>query len=145
VKLVDANILLYAVNEDAPHHRPARAWLDRALSGGASVGFSWVALLAFLRLTTKEALFPAPLGVDEALERVDAWLAQPAAVVVEPTPRHAAVLRDLLGAVGSGGNLVNDAHLAALALEHRAEIVSYDNDFGRFPGVTWEMPPPAPS
>jgi toxin-antitoxin system PIN domain toxin len=143
MKLVDANILLYAVNEDAPHHESARTWLDGALSGEASVGFSWVAVLAFLRLATKVGLFPAPLHADEALDRVDAWLAQPAAVVVEPVARHAAVLRELLAVAGTGGNLVNDAHLAALAIEHRAEIVSYDNDFGRFPGVRWEMPPPA--
>jgi uncharacterized protein len=143
VKLVDANVLLYAVNEDAPHHHSARTWLDDALSGGATVGFAWVVALAFVRLVTKVDLFPHPLSVDEAFDRVDAWLAASTAVVVEPTPRHATVLRDLLGAVGAGGNFVNDAHLAALAVEHRSDVVSYDNDFGRFPGITWELPPPA--
>ena len=142
MNLVDANVLLYAVNEDAPHHRSAKAWLDGALSGGDTVGFAWVALLAFVRLTTKVGLFPTPLATGDALDRVDAWLAQPAAVIVEPTARHAAVLRDLLAAIGTDGNLVNDAHLAALAIEHRSGIVSYDNDFGRFPGVSWSAPPP---
>lgn len=143
MKLVDANILLYAVNEDAPHHQDSREWLDDALSGAATVGFSWIALLAFVRLSTKVGLFPTPLAVEEALDRVDAWLAQPAALVVEPTARHASLLAELLGTVGVGGNLVNDAHLAALAIEHRGDVVSYDNDFSRFPAVAWEVPPPA--
>lgn len=140
MKVVDANVLLYAVNEDAPHHHDAREWLDDALSGGATVGFGWAALLAFLRLSTKAELFPVPLPVGEALDRVEAWLAQPAAVVLNPTPRHQALMRELLTAVGTGGNLVNDAHLAASAIEHRGEVVSFDNDFDRFPQVSWHAP-----
>jgi len=141
VKLVDANVLLYAVNEEATHHPSAVAWLDGALSGAATVGFAWVPVLAFLRLSTKVGLFPSPLSVDESLERVEAWLSQPTAVIVEPTPAHARIMAELLRSSGSGGNLVNDAHLAALAIEHRSEIVSYDNDFSRFAQVVWEMPP----
>lgn len=140
MKLVDANVLLYAVNSDAVAHERSRRWLDGALSGAETVAFSWVALLAFLRLATKISLFPSPLTVDEAMDRVDAWLAAPSAVVVEPTVRHAAIVRDLLKAVGVGGNLVSDAHLAALAIEHRCGIVSFDNDFARFPGVDWSPP-----
>lgn len=140
MKLVDANVLLYAVNTDAAAHEPSRRWLDGALSGGETVAFSWVALLAFVRLATKVGLFPSPLSVDGAMSRVDAWLAAGSAVVVEPTVRHAQIVRDLLNAVGVGGNLVNDAHLAALALEHRCGIVSFDHDFGRFPGVDWQPP-----
>jgi hypothetical protein len=63
VKLVDANVLLYAVNVDAPHHERSRRWLDGALSGTDTVAFAWVALLAFLRLSTKVALFPTPLAI----------------------------------------------------------------------------------
>jgi len=140
VKLVDANVLLYAVNEDAPRHREAREWLDGALGAGVTVGFSWVVLLAFVRLATKVGLMPAPLSLTEACDRVREWLAQPSAVVVEPGPRHLEVLEHLLGPIGLGGNLVNDAHLAALAIERRAEVVSFDNDFGRFTGVRWEAP-----
>lgn len=140
MNLVDANVLLYAVNTDAGHHEEARTWLDRSLSGEATVAFSWVALLAFVRLSTKVGLFPTPLTVDAALDRVDAWLSAPPAVLVEPTLEHPRVLRRLLGAVGAGGNLVNDAHLAALSIEHRGSVVSYDNDFSRFPGVTWQTP-----
>jgi len=140
VKLVDANVMLYAVNSDAAHHDASRNWLDGALSGGDTVAFAWVALLAFVRLSTKVGLFPAPLTVHESMDRVDAWLAAAPAVVVEPTAHHSRVMRDLLASFGAGGNLVNDAHLAALAIEHRCTIVSFDNDFGRFSGVAWMQP-----
>jgi uncharacterized protein len=140
VKLVDANVLLYAVNTDAQRHEASRRWLDRSLSGDDTVAFAWIALLAFVRLVTKAGLFPRPLTVDQALDRVHAWLAAGPAVVVEPTADHPAVLRRLLQDVGVGGNLVNDAHLAALALEHRCVVVSWDHDFSRFPGVAWEQP-----
>lgn len=100
-------------------------------------------MLAFLRLSTKSGLFPEPLEPGEALDRVDAWLGAPAATLVEPTARHASVVRELLKATGVAGNLVNDAHLAALAVEHRAQVVSYDSDFGRFPLVRWAQPRPS--
>lgn len=141
MKLVDANVLLYAVNVDAPHHERSRRWLDGALSGADTVAFAWIALLAFVRLSTKVALFPAPLTIGEAMDRVDAWLGAAPAVMVDPTVRHARTVRDLLAPLGTGGNLVNDAHLAALAVEHQCVIVSYDNDFSRFAGVSWEPPP----
>jgi toxin-antitoxin system PIN domain toxin len=140
VNLVDANVLLYAVNRDSERHEVSRRWLDGSLSGGATVAFTWIALLAFVRLATKEGLFPSPLTGQQAMDRVEAWLGSPAAVVVEPGVEHPRILRDLLAATGVGGNLVNDAHLAALALEHRCGIVSFDNDFARFPGVVWRQP-----
>lgn len=140
MKLVDANVLLYAVNSDAPHHEASRSWLDDALSGQATVAFAWVALLAFVRLSTKVGLFPSPLGIDDALDRVEAWLQAPAAIIVEPSVDHARILRSLLEPIGVGGNLVNDGHLAALAIEHRCVVVSYDRDFARFEGVTLEHP-----
>jgi uncharacterized protein len=140
VKIVDANVLLYAVNSASEHHEPSLRWLDEALSGADSVGLAWVPLLAFVRLTTKEGLFPSPMSPQEAVGQVTDWLGAPGAVAVHPTPRHADVLSNMLAHVGTGGNLVNDAHLAALAVEHRASIVTYDNDFGRFDGVRWDPP-----
>jgi toxin-antitoxin system PIN domain toxin len=140
VNLVDANVLLYAVNADDPKHSESRHWLDAALGGEETVGFAWVALLAFVRLATKPGLFPSPLPVPGALERVRAWTDQPPSVIVESTPRHLDVFAGLLAAVGSGGNLVNDAHLGALALEHDATVVTYDSDFGRFGGVRFASP-----
>lgn len=140
MRIVDANVLIYAVNEDSPNHAPARSWLDDALQGSEPVGFSWSVLLAFLRLTTRSSLFPRPLSVDDAAGAIEGWLSQPMAVVVEPTGRHLALLRGLLAETGTAANLVGDAHLAALALEHGATICSFDADFGRFPGVGWRRP-----
>jgi hypothetical protein len=141
VNLVDTNVLLYASNESSPFHEVSRDWIDRALSGADTVALSWQALTGFVRVATQRAAFAAPLTVDQAFEQVDQWLGARASVVVEPTARHTTIWHDLLLAAGGvGGNLVNDAHLAALAIEHRAGIVSYDSDFARFPGVAWTVP-----
>lgn len=140
MKVVDANVLLYAVNESGPHHEPARRWLDGALSGEDRVGFAWIVSLAFLRLATRPGIFPQPLTVIQAVETLDAWHSAPGSVVVHPAPTHAARLATLLQRVGTGGNLINDAHLAVLALEHRASIVTYDADFARFPDTRWHRP-----
>lgn len=133
--LVDANLLIYAVDADSPHHRKARAWLEETLSGTARVGLAWVVLLAFLRLTTHPSVMRRPLAVERALRYVDEWLGQPFVELVGPGEKHWALLRTLLAATGSAGNLTSDAHLAALSLENGAEICSTDRDFGRFPGV----------
>lgn len=140
MKIVDANVLLYAVNTSSEHHMSSLRWLDGALSGGDRVGFAWVPLLAFVRLATKEGLFPRPMSPEDAMGQVADWLSAPSAVLVNPTARHADLLARILAQVGTGANLVNDAHLAALAIEHRASIVSYDRDFGRFAGVRWDHP-----
>jgi uncharacterized protein len=140
VNLVDANVLLYAVDQDAPLHSAAISWLDPALAGREAVGFAWIVLLAFVRLSTHPAIFPNPLATDQAFDVVESWLAQPASIVLDPTVRHLSVLRGLLTQLGTAANLVSDAHLAALAVEHGAEIVSFDADFGRFPGVRWRRP-----
>lgn len=139
MKIVDTNVLIYAVNESAPQHLPSRDWLDGALSGGSSVGFSWAALLGFIRLTTNPTIFDSPLTMAQATRVVDEWLAQSAAVVVEPTARHLSVLAGLLAGI-TNPNLVNDAHLAALAIEHKGVVVTYDMDFHRFAGVKVEVP-----
>ena len=141
MKLVDANVLLYAVNRDAPRHASARDWLNEALSGGARVAFCWVVLLAFMRLSTNRRIFDEPLTASEAIAQVEDWLAQSSAVVVEPTARHLVIVQQLLAPLATGGNLMNDAHLAALAIEHRCTVVSYDTDFMRFRGVKLETPP----
>ena len=140
MRIVDANVLLYAVNMDAPLHVPAREWMDDALNGPEPVGFAWVVLLAFLRLSTRPGLSPRPLDLQTAAGVVETWLAAAPAIVVHPTPRHLTVLHGLLGVVGTAGNLVNDAHLAALALEHGGEVVSFDRDFLRFQGLRWRSP-----
>jgi toxin-antitoxin system PIN domain toxin len=140
VLIVDANVLVYATDEDAPLHGRAREWLLAAFARGEAIGFAWVVLLAFVRLSTHVAVFPRPLTPEQAVDVVDLWLRQPASVVLEPGHRHSSLLRGLLLETGTAGNLVNDAHLAALALEHGATIVSFDRDFGRFEGVRWRLP-----
>lgn len=138
--VVDANVLLYAVDSESAHHEEALSWLDSSLAGAEAVGLAWIALLAFIRIGTNPATLTHPMTVDEAVGQVETWLAAPAAVVAQPTGRHAGVLRGLLREAGTAGNLTTDAHLAALAVEHAAEIVSYDRDFARFAGVRHRLP-----
>jgi toxin-antitoxin system PIN domain toxin len=140
VILPDVNVLLYAVDETSPRHEVARPWLERSLSGTETFGLSWSVLTAFLRLTTRASIFERPLDLIQAFDLIEGWLAQPPVVVVHPTPRHHIVLRQLLESLGTAGNLVPDAHLAALALEHGATVASSDRDFGRFTGVAWTDP-----
>ncbi len=140
MKLVDANVLLYAVDRDATHHAPAKLALDTTISRPETTLLPWVSLLAFLRLVTYPAVFERPLSADQALDVIEGWLGQPSVVAPEPDARHLGRVRTLLAATGRGGNLVSDAHLAALALQHDAAVLSFDNDFARFPGVRWERP-----
>jgi len=140
LQLVDANVLLHAVNERAREHVAARSWLSAALYGGEPVAFAWTVTLAFLRLSTHPAVFPRPLAARQAADVVERWLDAPAALTIEPTRRHLPLLRGLLERAGTAGNLVGDAHLAALALEHGATVVSFDRDFARFEGVALRRP-----
>jgi uncharacterized protein len=140
MKLLDVNLLLYGIDESSAHHARIRPWIENLLSGTEPVGFAWSVLLAFLRLSTRAQLFTRPLEPAEAFEVIDGWLAQPCAVVVHPTERHLGILRGLVEPLGTAGNLTTDAHLAALAIEHGAELCSADADFGRFRGLRWTNP-----
>ena len=140
MKLPDVNLLLYAADQSSARHEPARAWVEEQLSGAETFAFAWVVLLAFIRLTTSSRVFRSPLTTSAALDLVDSWLAQPCVTVVHPTSRHAPVLRQLLEPLGTAGNLTTDAHLAALAIEHGAELCSTDLDFTRFAGLRWTNP-----
>lgn len=140
MKITDVNLLLYAVDESGHRHDRARSWLEDQLSGSETFAFAWTVLLAFLRLSTNPRVFDHPLEVSEALNLIDQWLSQPPSTVIHPTERHAAVLRELLEPLGTGGNLTTDAHLAALAIEHGAELCSSDSDFSRFSGLVWIDP-----
>jgi uncharacterized protein len=140
VKIPDANLLIYALDETSARPEAARAWLDTTLSASEDVGFAWIVLLAVLRMTTRAAVFTNPFRPEEALAIIDGWLAQPCASVVQPTSRHPAILRGLLTPLGTAGNLTSDAHLAALAIEHGGVLCSCDADFSRFAGLTWQDP-----
>ena len=133
--LIDANLLIYATNSDAPRHAAARAWLDETLSGVTPVGLPWVCVLAFLRIMTSSRIFDRPMPVDDAIDRVGAWLDQPFVDAIVPGERHWPILRNLLRTTGMAGNLTTDAHVAAMAIEHGATVYSADHDFKRFPGV----------
>lgn len=140
MKIVDANILLYSVNVDAAQHRKAKAWLAETLSGSEPVGFDWTVLIAFLRLSTRAGVFPRPLLPEHAFEVLGRWLEQPCVEILDPAERHLEVLNRLLSPLATAGNLVPDAHLAALALEYGGELCSCDSDFSRFPGLRWTNP-----
>lgn len=135
MKVPDLNILLNARNAASLHHATARDWLDSALSATETVGFAMVVVIGFIRVATKPSVFPQPLSPTAALDQVDAWLDSAPAVVIHPGPRHLALLRSLLEHTGTAGNLTTDAHLAALALEQRATLATFDGDFHRFPSL----------
>jgi toxin-antitoxin system PIN domain toxin len=136
----DVNLLLYAVDAGSPQHGRARSWLEETLSGTETVAFGWSVVLAFVRLVTNPRVYSAPLDARNAIGIVSGWLGQPNAITVDPTGRHLALLDDLLKPFGTAGNLTMDAHLAALAIEHGAELHSADSDFSRFAGLSWSNP-----
>jgi toxin-antitoxin system PIN domain toxin len=131
----DVNVLVHAINPDSLHHAPARRWLEDAFADPSGIGFSWNSLLGFLRLTTKRGVLPTTLSVEDALRFVDEWLSHPRARIIGPTDRHASLLGRLLIGTGRGGNLVSDAHLAAIAMGHGATLGTFDRDFDRFTGL----------
>jgi toxin-antitoxin system PIN domain toxin len=138
--LVDANLLLYAVDRQSPFHGKAREWLEEQLTGSRRVGLAWQSLGSFLRIATHPRIFERPLGPEEAWERVSEWLHVGVTWIPDRGQRHASILGDLIVRYRVTGALVPDAQLAALALEHGLTIYSADSDFARFPEVEWRNP-----
>lgn len=138
MRLADTNILLAAVNDEAPGHHVARGWLSHSLSATEPTGFAWLALVGFIRISTKPAIFERPLSPIEALDYVDEWLGRPNATVLHPGERHASIVRALLVPLRTAGNLTSDAHLAAIAIEHGAKLATFDADFHRFADLRLE-------
>lgn len=135
----DLNLLLHASNRQSPFHSPARDWWSDALNGIESVGLSPLVTTGFVRLATSSAAL-SPVPVESALDAVEQWFASPVVRWIGPTERHIQAMRSLLGPLYRGGNLTNDAHLAALAIEHGGTIYSQDTDFAAFKGVRWVNP-----
>ena len=138
--LVDANLLIYAHVQSFPQHARARAWLDSRLNGSAQVGLPWPSLLGFLRLVTNRRVFERPASTADAWRQVNAWLDRDVAWVPQPTDEHREVLGRLLDKVSVAANLIPDAHLAALAIEHGLTLCSTDGDFARFVDLRWQDP-----
>jgi len=133
--LLDANVLLYAYHRGDPHHAAARAFLEGTLNGDEPVGIPWVSIVAFVRIVTNPRVYERPMTISEACEIVDSWFARPNVVAISPAPRHWNHLRALLIDGQATANLASDAHLAALALENGATLVTTDRDFSRFSGL----------
>jgi len=140
VRLVDLNILLYAVNADSELHPRAKPWLENTIGGSEGVAMAWIVILGFLRIVTSRRVFTQPHDPDAAIAIVEGWLARPNVVLLNPGPNHWRVLQSLLSEAGSAGNLTSDAHLAALAIEHDCELCSADADFSRFRRLSWVNP-----
>ena len=140
MKVVDINLLIYAINKDTPHHSKAKMWLEASLSSDEPLGFAWVVILGFLRIITNNSIMPKALPSEIALELVDEWLDQQSSQIVVPTERHWLIFKELLMPLGTAANLTSDAHLAALAIEHGARLYSTDNDFSRFAALRWTNP-----
>jgi toxin-antitoxin system PIN domain toxin len=138
--LVDANLLIYAVDTTSPFHARAHTWLTERLNGPRRVGIPWESLTAFLRLTTNPRVLSRPLTAAESWRLVRAWLDSDVAWIPQPTSAHAGVLEQLLLRHHLTGALVADAHLAALAVQHGLTVCSADSDFARFPEIVWRNP-----
>lgn len=138
--LVDVNLLVYATIAGYEQHEQAQKWLDERLNGVGRVGLPWESLLGCFRLVTNPRLFSAPVSATEAWTQLEEWLDRPAVWVPTPGESHWRVLGELVRVTSPAANLIHDAHLAALAVEHGLIVASTDGDFARFPGVRWENP-----
>lgn len=138
--ILDANLLLYAVDDTAAHHERAKAFLEEHLNGDVRIGLPWQSISAFLRISTHPRIMGSPLTAQAAVSHVDDWFAAPATWLPEVTPATWSILRRLLSAHGVTGNLVPDAHLAALAVQYGVPVASADSDFARFPEAAWVNP-----
>jgi uncharacterized protein len=135
--LVDVNLLLYAGFREMPEHDAAHGWLEQTLAGREAVALPWAVLSAFIRLSTNPRVMARPLTLDEALAHVDEWLDLQSVRVIGPTDRRRLEFARMLRGARATGNLVTDAHLAALAVEHGCRLASVDRDFAKFPGLNW--------
>ena len=136
----DVNLLVYAHNRAAMGHAEARAWWEDLIEREQPVGLAWAVMLGFVRLVTHPAVLVAPLAPVDALTYVRGWLDRSNVRIVEPGPRHLDLLDEIFRATDVAGSLTTDTHLAALAIEHQAELHSNDADFARFPGLRWRNP-----
>ena len=136
----DTNMFLYAYREDVENHDVARAWWEGLMSGRERIGIPWAVISGFVRIMTNPRSVSNPIPPRVAIDTVNTWFEYPHVTTINPGSQHLALLRRNLDAAGVGGNLVPDAHIAALAMEYNAELHSNDSDFARFPGLRWHNP-----
>ena len=136
----DVNLLVYAYDKTSPFHDASREWWQQAVNGEEGVGLPWAVVVGFLRLVTHPRVFATPVNIDDALSVVNDWMRQRNVVLIEPGSQHWSLVVEFLRQVRLGGKLVNDAHLAALAREYRAELCTNDRDFERFSGLLLRNP-----
>jgi len=136
----DVNLFLHAYNSSSRVHARAKTWLEDLMNGDRAVGLAWAVLLGFVRIATHPSVLSRPLDAKDACGIVRTWLERPQSGILHPGERHADIVFGLLESLGTAGNLTTDAHLAALAIEHQAELHSTDADFSRFAGLKWRNP-----
>ena len=136
----DLSLLVYAHSTGAPLHKPALRWWEDLVNGTERVGVPWLVAAGFVRLLTHPSVLNTPAAPEHAVDLMAAWFRSPSVAPLNPGTQHIAIFRNMLTAAGVGGNLVTDAHIAALAIEHQAEVHSSDSDFARFPGLRWRNP-----
>jgi uncharacterized protein len=139
MKLPDVNVLLYAVDTSSKNHTSAKAWLEEALAAPQGVGWAWLVLIGFVRVSTRSGILTHPLSPGDALGVMQDWISHPNSRIVQPGVRHADILTRLLLMAGTAGNLTTDAHLAALAIESDAEVITFDRDFKRIAGLRYQL------
>ena len=140
---LDTNLLVYARREEVTQHREARRLLESLAHGDEPWALPWPCVYEFLRVITHPRVFDPPTDLDRALEDLESLLASPSLVMLGEGPAHASHLRHMVDGGRTTGNLVHDAHIAALALEHGVrEIWTLDRDFARFPGLRTRNPLP---
>lgn len=140
MRLVDANLLVYASHQASPHHRAARTWLDGRLNASERIGIPWESVTSFVRLVSNPRIFARAVSVRTAWAQAQAWLACPTVWIPQASEQHAEILGRLLAKTGLQSKHVPDAHLAALAIGHGLILCSTDADFSRFEGLRWENP-----
>ena len=138
--LLDVNVVLAAHRGDHPHHEPVRAWFDAMLGGEERFAVPALVWGSFLRLATNRRIFEVPTPRSDAFAFAEATCAQPLHLPIGPGPRHLPLLRELCDEADASGDLVADAAIAAIAVEHGCEVVTLDRDFARFPSVRHRRP-----
>lgn len=133
-------MLVFAHHEDSQFHADARRWWEDLINGSELIGLPWLVVTGFVRVSTNIKMLDQPTTPELAVEAVNDWFRYPQVFPLNPGSNHMTFLADALAAIGTGGNRVPDAHIAALAVEYEAEVHTHDRGFARFPGLRWRNP-----